>query len=102
MSKKKISFPPVSTKHTTKCARLLYEMERRGGMTSAEIQQFIYEMNNGMGKRYCHKKDQWGYLLYGNRERTGILERFCEKNFLGEYYVVREIYPPFTTKRRYS
>jgi len=87
----------------TKTERLLREMRRLdGGMSHKQIVQFILDMNHGIGKvefNTEHHRDMWNSTLYGTRDRTGILENFCTKNWYGNWQVSHNIQGPFTTKR---
>lgn len=87
----------------TKSERLLREIKIRGSMTHGEIVQFLLDLRDGFGNTeydYEVHGSNWNALLYGTKERTGLLERFCDQNEDGSYSVVRKISAPFTKARR--
>jgi len=71
-------------------------------MTHKEIVQFLLDLRDGFGNtEFNHEKhgDFWNAQLYGTRDRTGILEKFCTKNLMDKYVVKKHISAPFTVKR---
>lgn len=82
----------------TKTQKLLNAMKRRkSGFTPTEAVSFL------LGFRYEPKLDgsgKYNALLYGTRDRAGILERFCKRTAEGKYRVVKAVAPPFTVARK--
>ena len=88
---------------TTNTEKLLNRL-RTKPMTRKEIVKYLLQLNGQGAKSYNDSDSNRGLysaLLYGTTERTGILERFCSKDFSGKWYVPKycTINAPFTTRR---
>ena len=86
----------------TRTERLLREMKTRRTMSHNDIVQYLLDMRYGFDRMDAAEwPGYWNAQLYGTRDRTGVLERFCEQDDAGSYQVVRKISGPFTTYRKY-
>lgn len=73
-------------------------------MNREEITNFLISRSAGKlsyDGTYATKAafDYWNSTLYGNRNRVGLLERFCRQNKDGRYQTIRKVERPFLPVR---